>query len=82
MSHTSHQIPGIHPAVSFLLSCMFMLVAKVIPELNGVQPWHLPVWLMEISQVIAWWCVPGTFAIALLNYLGIKINPFKKKKGK
>lgn len=81
MSHTTEPIPGVHPFISPLLTCCFILFAKVA---SGVPPheWHIPAWLMEGSQLVAWWCVPGTLAIAVLNYLGIKINPFKKRKGK
>ncbi len=69
---------GVPPIITFIISVFVMLATQIIPELDKAQQWHIPPIIMEISQLLAWWCVGGTFVIAALNYL--KINVFKKKK--
>lgn len=83
MNHTEPiHVPGIHPFLFPFVSILFMVYANVVvPEVQGSQ-WDVPVGVMHVSQLIAWWCTGGAFAIAVLNYLGIKWNPFKKKEKK
>ena len=69
------------------ISLALMLFSNTAPDLaivyNSVltpnNEFHFPPWVMEGSQLLAWWCVGGTFCIAVLNYFNIKLNPFKKK---
>ncbi len=77
MSHHNEivQATGLHPFIAFIISVFVMGATQVLPEIN--TQWHIPAWIMESSQVIAWWCVGGTFIITVLNFMGI--NPFKKK---
>ncbi len=80
MSHNHASIPGVHPFAAPFVSVLIMLFTKVVlPELPD-EHWHLPPIFMEIVQQLAWWAVVGGFVIAVLNYLEIKWNPFKKKK--
>lgn len=69
--HTNE--PGIGPEVGFLTSTLLMFIAKIGPILPP-KDWHVPAWVMEVSQVLAWWCIGGSFLLTLLNFLGIKIK--------
>ncbi len=78
MHHDQLEVPGIHPFLMPFLSMLFLVYANVVvPGVQGSE-WDVPVGLMHVSQLIAWWCTGGAFAIAVLNYFGIKWNPFKK----
>jgi uncharacterized membrane protein YccC len=74
------QIPGTHPFFQAILSAVFIIASYTAPEIAEHKQWHIPPIVMECFQVGAWGCAIGMFVIAALNYLGIKWNPFKKKK--
>jgi len=72
--------------ISLGLMIFSKISAGVITAISAALPiatkpdFHFPPWIMEGSQIIAWWCVGGTFIIATLNYFEIKLKPFKRKK--
>mgnify|MGYP003511136426 CR=1 FL=1 len=79
MNHSHEPIPGLPPALTIFLSSLFMFLSMVVPQLAEVAPWRVPPGIMDIFQICAWSCAIGTFCIAILNYFGIKWNPFKRK---
>lgn len=74
------QIPGSHPFLQAIISFVFMISSYLAPQVASVNEWHVKPIIMELFQVAAWSAAIGMFVIAALNYLGIKWNPFKKKK--
>ncbi len=73
-------LPGTHPFLQAFVSLCFIITSYLAPQVASVNEWHIPPIVMELFQIGAWGCAIGMFVIAALNYLGIKWNPFKKKK--
>ena len=81
MQHNHIEVSGANPFLAPFLSILFLVYANVVaPGVQEDLQWDVPPQVMHISQLIAWWCTGGAFARAVLNYFGIKWNPFKKRK--
>lgn len=76
MSHQYDNIPGVHPFLQATIGFVLMLVSTVAPALVEGRVSGA---VMDYFQIGAWCCTCGMFVIALLNYFGLKLNPFKKK---
>lgn len=80
MSYSQDQIPGVHPAISFIITFICLLFSRFMPELFILMHYHIPPLFIEAFQSFAY-CGTGIIGIiAALNYFGIKWNPFKKRK--
>lgn len=80
MSHSNDPIPGLHPAVGFVITVTMYLLSQTAGVMINIYSWSIPPILMQIGQYFAWSCMGITALITVLNYLEIKWNPFKKKK--
>ena len=65
--------------LSVIAAWSFMFISKCGIIFANIYTWHFPPIFMEFGQYMAWLGVAITTLIAVLNYFGIKWNPFKKK---
>lgn len=72
---------GVNPLIMLIVSGFIMAITKFIAIFANIYTWHVPPFVMECFQLIAWVGVSLTGLVAALNYLGVKIpNPFKRKR--
>jgi len=81
MNYDQGNFNGMPPFIMLILSGITMLFTKAFVIFASIYTWHVPPFIMECFQMIAWVGISITGLVAGLNYLGVKTpNPFKRKK--